>query len=53
VEQVVVELDPHVPPRAFNECSVSARNRSGRLVLSPRKVDSWSWNQRITSSAPG
>src|SRR5712692_3932734 len=40
-------------PRAFNERSVSARICSGRLVLSPTKVELWSWNQRITSSTPG
>jgi hypothetical protein len=40
-------------PRSFNERSVSARSRSGRLVLSPTKVELWSWNQRITSSTPG
>jgi hypothetical protein len=53
VEQVVVELDPHVSPRGVQRVQRVGAQRSGRLVWSPTKVDCWSWNQRITPSAPG
>jgi hypothetical protein len=53
VEQVVVELDPHVSPQGVQRVQRVGAQPLGAARVGPTKVDCWSWNQRITSSAPG